>query len=268
MTTPMIRIGAINHLDGGIDTRPDGGRSLDRLDAQLDLLTELDLDLILSTEGKGWLQDDAHILGYAAHRLGMLPHVARAPRHDCNLVIWLRPGRFRDIAEHHELHPPFWHAQARVSTTLDGIGERLWVFAAHYSPFVPEIQGHEAKATADLADGRLVFGGGDFQDDGYGDPVPDRSAMRQNMQLRHQHPAGQSPAEILHAAGFTDLAAALGRREPTAGFTDGAPLRCDRLYTGTRLAHAARSYTVLDKGHELSDHRIIHAELDLAATTP
>ncbi|MGH3630898.1 MAG: hypothetical protein ACRDRL_26075, partial [Sciscionella sp.] len=255
----------INHLDGGLDRLPGGGYSRDRLDSQLDLLLGLDADIVLSTEGKGWLEDDAYLLGYIAHRLGMLPYVARAPRHDCNLVIWLRSGRFRDIAEHHELHPPFWHAQARVSTAVDGVDERLWVFAAHYSPFVPEIQGHEAKATADLADGRLVLGGGDFQDDGYGDPAPDRSAMPANQQLRHRHPAGQSPAEVLHTAGFTDVAAALGRREPTAGFNDGAALRCDRLYTGARLAHAARSYAVLDKGHELSDHRIIHAELDLSA---
>jgi hypothetical protein len=174
VTHTVIRIGAINHLEGGIDTRPDGGRSLDRLDAQLDLLAELDLDVILSTEGKGWLEDDNHVLGYAAHRLGMNPFLAPAPRHDCNVVIWLRPGRFRDVREHHELHPPFWHAQARVSAALDGVGERIWFFAAHYSPFVPEIQVQEAKATADLADERLVLGGGDFQDDAFGDPVPDR----------------------------------------------------------------------------------------------
>jgi hypothetical protein len=111
VTSRVLRLAAINHLDGGLDPLPGGGYSRDRLDAQLDLLLDLDADIVLSTEGKGWLADDAHLLGYAAHRLGMLPHVARAPRHDCNLVIWLRPGRFRDITEHHQLHPPFWHAQ-------------------------------------------------------------------------------------------------------------------------------------------------------------
>lgn len=150
---------------------------------------------------------------------------------------------------------------------LGGVSERVWVFAAHFSPFVPGIQVHEALASADLADGRLVLGGGDFQDDGHGDPVPDRGTLPPHLRLRHHRPDGIGPAQVLHEAGFVDIAAQLGRRAPTAGFDDGAPLRCDRLYTGTRLAGAARSYAVADKGHELSDHRIIHADLDLAVTT-
>ncbi len=261
----VISVAAINHQDGGLDPRPDGGVSRDRLDAQLDLLTALDPDVILSTEAKGWLAQDNNVLGHAAHRLGMLPFLAPAPRHDSNVVIWLREGRFRDVREHHESGHPWWHAQARVEATLAGLPEPLWIFAAHFSPFVPGIRAHEAYATGELADTRLGLGGGDFQDDALGDPVPDRRALPDNLRLRHLRASGESAAGVLAAAGFLDIAAKLDHREPTAGFTDGAPLRCDRLYTTPRLAETPISYQVLPDGHELTDHRIIHVELDLSA---
>lgn len=270
MTPTMIRIGAINHLDGGIDARPDGGRSLDRLDAQLDLLAELDLDVILSTEGKGWLDQDNHLLGYAAHRLGMAPFLAPAPRHDCNLVIWLRPGRFREVREHHIVREPFWHAQARVEVSLDGLRERLWLVAAHFSPVAPPIRTAETYATLELAaDGRLLIGGGDFQDDASAEEAPDRSHMDPARCLRYGTPGDpQSPAALFRAAGMVDVAAALGNREPTAGFVDGAPLRCDRFHLSRRLAHTPRAYRVHpDPDGKRSDHLIIDAELDLTATT-
>jgi endonuclease/exonuclease/phosphatase family metal-dependent hydrolase len=268
VTPTMIRIGAINHLEGGIDTRPDRVRSLDRLDAQLDLLAELDLDVVLSTEGKGWLDDDNQLLGYAAHRLGMNPFVAPAPRHDCNVVIWLRPGRFRDVREHHIVREPFWHGQARVEVSLDGLRERLWLVAAHFSPFVPAIRTAEAYATLELAaDGRLVIGGGDFQDDANAEEAPDRSHMDPARRLRYGTPGDpQSPAELFRGAGMVDVAAALDNRQPTAGFVDRAPLRCDRFHLSSRLAHTPRAYRAHpDPDGKLSDHLIIDAELDLTA---
>lgn len=268
--SPMLRIAAINHRDGGLDTGPDATTSLDRLDAQLTLLDTLAPDVVFSTEGKGWLADDRSILKYAADRLRMLPLVAPAPRHDCNLVIWLRQERFRTVREHHVVREPFWHAQARVSVHLDGLRERLWLFAAHFSPFVPQIRTAEAYATLELAaDGRLVIGGGDLQDDPSAEEAPDRSHMDPARWLRYGVPGDpQSPAGLFRAAGMADVAAALGNREPTAGFVDGAPLRCDRLHLSSRLTHTPRAYRVhQDPDGQLSDHLIIEAELDLTATT-
>lgn len=265
----VLRLAAVNHQDGGINQRPGGSPSLDRLDAQLDLLTTLEPDVVFSTEGKGWLDEENHVLRYAAHRLKMTPLLARAPRHDCNLVIWLRPGRFRDIVEHHETHAPFWHGQGRATVRLDGLDEPLRLFAAHYSPFVPQIRAAEAYATVDqAADGRLAIGGGDFQDDAHSDPIPDRSHMDPARRQRYSLPSDpDSPAAVFERAGMIDLAAALGHREPTAGFVDGAPLRCDRFHLSRRLAHTPCAYRAHpDPDGTLSDHLIIDAELDLTAT--
>ena len=268
-TRTDLHVGVYNHFEGGIDRDGMGGKLLGRLDRQLDLLAPLGLDVLISTEAKGWFdQGDTAALELAHARLGMLPLRVRAPRHDCNLVIWLNPERFRHVREHHETGHPWWHAQARVSVAMEGLDERLWLFGAHFSPFAPRIRVDEAYATCDLADGRLVIGGGDFNDDGLLDPVPDRSGMPAYKRLRHMRPGGESAASVLNAAEFVDVAAALrpdGPREPTAGFKHEAPLRCDRLYVGKRLRETPQEYARLPYDPELSDHCGIHAWFDLAA---
>lgn len=262
---PTLRIAAVNHQDGGLDPRADGTVRRERLDAQLALLATLDPDVIFATEAKGFLAEDSDVLGYAAGRLGMLPFLARAPRHDCNLVIWLREGRFRDIKEAHVQDLPFWHAQARVSVSVDGLDERLWLFAAHFSPFVPDIRTAEAYATLELAaDGRLVIGGGDFQDDPSAEEAPDRSHMDPARLARYGVPGDpRSPAALFRAAGMVDVAAVLGRLEPTAGFVDGAPLRCDRFHLSARLRETPTAFRVHETSLHRTDHAITEAELDL-----
>jgi hypothetical protein len=262
-----LHLGTYNHQEGGTDRDDAGGMLLDRLDAQLDQLTPLDLDVLISTEANGWL-DDKRPLELARSRLGLTPLGVRAPRHGCDIVIWIRAQRLHLLQTRHESGHPWWHAQARICVGLDGLHEPLWLFGAHFSPFVPGIRIDEAYATTDLAD-RLVAGGGDFNDDALHDPVPDRRAMSSARQLRHGTPGGQGAAGILAAAGFGDVATlangGLDRREATAGFKDDAPLRCDRLYVGTRLHDTPLSFTTLPYQPELSDHRAIHGWLDLSA---
>lgn len=265
-----LHIGAYNHFEGGIDRDARGGKLLDRLDAQLDLLAPLGLDVLISTEAKGWFDaDDDRALELARTRLGLHPLWVLAPRHGCHIVIWINPDRLRDPQERHETHHPFWHAQARVSVTLDGLNERLWLFGAHFSPFVPAIRVAEAYATCNLADGRLVIGGGDFNDDALSDPVPDRRNMPAYKQLRHVRPGGESAAGVLHAAEFRDVAVLVDptapRREPTAGFKHEAPIRCDRLYVCKRLRETPRTFSTLPYDQALSDHCAIHGWLDLSA---
>lgn len=263
-----LHIGTYNHLKGGIDHDSTGGKVLDRLDAQLDLLAPLGLDVLISTEANWWLDEqDDRALELARTRLGMVPYGARAPR-GFDVVLWVRPERLRDPREHHETGHPWWHAQARVSALVDGLSDRLWLFGAHYAPFVPGIRLDEAYATAALAD-RLVIGGGDFNDDALFDPIPDRRAMSAGRRLRHARPGGESAAGILNAAEFGDVAALLhggvGERVPTAGFKDGAPIRCDRLYVGKRLHETPRQFSTLPYDPELSDHCAVHAWFDLSA---
>lgn len=266
-----LHIGAYNHYEGGIDRDASGGKLLDRLDAQLDMLAPLGLDVLISTEAKGWFdQGDDRALELARSRLGLHPLRVRAPRHDCNIVVWINSARLRDPREHHERHHPFWHAQARVSVELAALPERLWLFGAHFSPFVPSIRVQEAYATCDLADGRLAIGGGDFNDDALADPVPDRRAMPVYKQLRHVRPGGESAATILHAAEFRDVAVLAEpmatKREPTAGFKHEAPIRCDRMYVCKRLRETPKMYSTLPYDPALSDHRGIHGSFDLSAT--
>lgn len=263
-----LHVGVYNHFEGGIDRDAGFVRRLDRLNGQLDVLVPLSLDVLISTEAKGWFgKDDGVALDLAQARLGLTPFWVLAPRHDCNLVIWVNMRRFGDVREHHETHHPFWHAQARVSVAMDGLGERLWLFGAHFLPFVPSIRVDEAYATCDLADGRLVIGGGDFNDDALSDPVPSRRRMPPYKQLRHARPGAQSAAAVLDAAGFVDAAECLtpgGPHEPTAGFKHESPLRCDRQYAGARLAGAVRDYERLPFDPALSDHCGIRAWYDLA----
>lgn len=263
-----LHVGVYNHFEGGIDRDASGGARLERLDRQLELLAALGLDVLISTEAQRWFErGDSAALELARSRLGMTPLWVLAPRHDCNIVVWINPERLHDPREHHEAAHPFWHAQARVSVRVDGLDERLWLFGAHFSPFVPRVRVDEAYATCDLADGRLVLGGGDFNDDGLMDPVPDRSHLPAYKRLRHMRPGGESAASVLGAAPFVDVAAALdseGRREPTAGFKHGAPLRCDRLYVCERLRESPREYARLPYDETLSDHCGIHAWFDLS----
>lgn len=263
-----LHVGAYNHFEGGIDRDAFGGARLDRLDRQLDLLAPLGLDVLIGTEAKGWFErGDSAALELARARLNMRPLWVLAPRHDCNIVVWINPDRLYDPQQYHEAAPPFWHAQARVAVRLDGLVERLWLFGAHFSPFVPRIRIDEAYATCDLADGRLVLGGGDFNDDALMDPIPDRSHLPAYKRLRHMRPGGESAASVLGAADFVDVAAALSpeRREPTAGFKHEAPIRCDRLYACKRLRETPREYARLPFDEALSDHCAIHAWFDLAA---
>lgn len=264
-----LRIAAVNHQDGGVDPGPGGTLGLDRLDAQLAVLGGLDLDVVFSTEGKGWLAHERSVLKHAADRLRMLPLVAPAPRHDCNLVIWLRPERFRDVREHHISREPFWHAQARASVTVDGLRERLWLVAAHFSPFVPAVRTAEAYATLELAaDDRLVIAGGDFQDDPSAEEAPDRSHMDPARLLRYGVPGDpSSPSALFRAAGMADVAAVLNQRQPTAGHVDGAPLRCDRLHTSARLRKTPTALRVHEVSLQWSDHAIIESEFDLNLVT-
>lgn len=263
-----LHVGAYNHFEGGIDRDASGGARLDRLDAQLDLLAPLGLDVLISTEAKGWFgRGDGAALELARTRLGLVPLWVLAPRHDCNIVVWINPERLHDPVEHHEAAHPFWHAQARVSVQVEGLAERLWLFGAHFSPFAPRIRVDEAYATADLADGRLVLGGGDFNDDALMDPIPDRSHLPAYKRLRHMRPGGESAATVLAAAEFVDVAAALypERRDPTAGFKNEAPIRCDRLYACKRLRETPREYERLPYDEALSDHCGINAWFDLSA---
>lgn len=264
-----LHVGAYNHFEGGIDLDGTHGRSLERLDAQLDMLAPLGLDVLISTEANGWFDGDGDALELARERLGMKPLWVIAPRHDCHVVIWVRTERLRDPQEHHESGHPWWHAQARVSVAVERLRDRLWLFGAHFSPTVPGIRVHEAYATSDLGD-RLTVGGGDFNDDALFDPIPNRAEMSAARRLRHARAGGETAAGVLAAAEFGDVAALVQQRtgvrpEPTAGFKDGAPIRCDRLYVSKRLHETAREFAALPYDLRLSDHRAVHAWLDLSA---
>jgi hypothetical protein len=95
--------------------------------------------------------------------------------------------------------------------------------------------------------------------------------MLAGRQLRHRRAGGESAAGVLAAAEFGDVAALVeldrGRREPTAGFKDDAPIRCDRLYVGKRLCETPRAFVTLPYRPELSDHCAIHAWFDLSAAS-
>jgi endonuclease/exonuclease/phosphatase family metal-dependent hydrolase len=257
----MLTVGTYNHQGGGID-----GGSQDRLDRQLDLLAAAELDALLCTEATHWFDHGRRGLHHAAARLGMRPLWVRAPRHDCNLVVFVRPDRLQVLEERHERGHPWWHAQARVVVRVAGLHEPLWLVGSHFAPFNPEIRLVEARATAELGDRPTVLAG-DFNDEGLGDLPTDWAALPAHEALRHADVYGESAATLLHRAGFVDVSAALfpdpRDRTHTAGMSR-APVRCDRIYVSERLSGSPVAHRTVTDADSLSDHRLVVAELALS----
>lgn len=267
MSGLWLQIMTLNHEDGG--GVPGGWK---RLDAQLQMAAAERPDVLFSTEAKHWPANGGEGLERARKALGMVPHVARAPRHDCNLVVWTRPERIRVRAEHHKTMHPFWHALAVVEADIIGFTppdrEPVWLIGVHLSPFDEAMRNSEARALREF-EKRLTIIGGDFQDEGAGDQPTSWKHLPTSKQTRHQHHDGTHPALITRTSGYIDIGAAVipdpNRREPTAGFKDGAPVRCDRLLTSERMAKFCTSmaYRVLPYTRRLSDHRGVTAALHL-----
>jgi hypothetical protein len=251
----VLAVGAFNHQDGGIDAG-----SYERLDAQLEVIAPLELDVLFSAEAKGWLDRGRAALHRAARRLSMRPLHARAPRHDCNLVIFVRTGRLAVLEERHASGHPWWHAQARAVVTAPGPAGPLWLAGAHLAPFNPDIRAAEAYATTELGDRPAILGG-DWNDKGNGDPPVDWAALPGCKAVRHLPHGGLPAAEILARAGFADAAAVISPadRQPTAGFPR-APIRCDRIYLSRPLPGSVTGYQVTAMDG-LSDHHLIAAQI-------
>ncbi|GAA3844024.1 hypothetical protein GCM10022226_78810 [Sphaerisporangium flaviroseum] len=260
----QMLIASWNLRDGGIDA---GDTS--RLERQLRLLADVRADVVLIQEAKHWLTDGARWLHLANCILGMSGYIARAERHDCNLVVFIRPRcGLVPVRERHEVHAPFWHAQARVECRVAGGDVPVVLASAHFAPFDPVIREQEARASSDLAKGLTVLGG-DFNDSGLGDPPVDWESLPGYKAVRHG-PDDQAAARVLHQAGYIDVAAYLADhqndprlRAPTAGFGHGlAPIRCDRIHVTAPMVGAIRGYRLVEQ--DQSDHHLITVDLDLS----
>ncbi|MFC5187153.1 endonuclease/exonuclease/phosphatase family protein [Actinomadura harenae] len=257
-----VKIGAFNHENGGRDIG-DWGRLID----QAEMIASLELDVLFSTEGKGWLDNGREALWLAARRLGMHPSVARAPRHDCNLVIWTRSDTVRVRRERHQEHHPWWHALAYVEADVAGVEEPVALVGCHLSPFDPANRVAEARALTEFAR-RLAVMGGDFNDEGFGDWAADLSALSPVQRLHRDVPGELSAAGVLAEAGFIDLATEVfpdpADRRPTAGH-DSAAQRCDRLYLSPPAREWFRptGYQVTQPVPNLSDHSLITTVLEV-----
>jgi hypothetical protein len=98
-----LTIGAYNHRSGGIDAGSDR-----RLLRQLDMIQVLGLDALFSAEATGWFDHDRRSLHLAAPP-GHAAAPGVRPRHDCNLVIFIRTDRLQVMEERHEQGHPWWH---------------------------------------------------------------------------------------------------------------------------------------------------------------
>jgi endonuclease/exonuclease/phosphatase family metal-dependent hydrolase len=255
-TARQLTFGSYNLQNGGLDERGRDGRLIQ----QLEMLASAGADVWALQECKGWAADGNRYLHFAEQLLGMRGFMARSSHHGCDLAVLIRQSSgIRVISARHEERPPYWHAVARVDVLIDGMVYSL--VSAHLAPSSPAVRLTEAEAFALIAKEGTVIAGGDWNAVPASDPAPPGAGALAGTALRKLDPA---PARAIEEAGLTDVAAHMGRLDPTVGHASGLRYRCDRLYT--RLPpESIISYQVITEDKPKSDHRPVIATFRLAA---
>lgn len=257
-----IRVGTFNHHDGGGEP---GDWS--RLDAQAEDLIARDYAVLVSTEGKHWLRNDAEGLRRLQDALGMQPYLAHAPRHDCHVTIWINPDHVHHRQTIHQERPPYWHALAAITADIDGFDEPVTILGAHLAPFDPAWRIGEAMTLTEFCD-RYALLAGDLQDPGIDEDDTIWNHAPKRKQVRHARHLGQTSATVLHDQGWIDIGAAQ-RQDPTtrprtAGFPH-HPVRCDKILLSEALADRCEiaDYQVGPHNPTQSDHCRVDTDLEL-----
>lgn len=223
--------------------------------AQIQSINELQPDVLLMQEAKGF-DANGHARLYELERaIGMRGFLAVAPRTGQNVAIFirepLRPVGFdADGANFH-------HALATLTVALPGSDRRMTFISAHLCPNGPEVRRREAAHLAVLAAPQnLTVLTGDFNSASPHDPEPaDFGSLPAHHRSRYLsgdlRTVDHSVMALLDAAGWVDVGHALDgtgvATVPAAGFTatEFATMRCDYVLASKSLAAYATRYQVI-----------------------
>ena len=239
-----------NTLFGGRDGTDDR-----RAQAQIGLINEIEPDVFLMQEAKGFDANGGAWLYALEHRIGMRGFLAVAPRTGQNVAIFirepLRPVNFEaDGANFH-------HALATLKVALPESGKVVTFLSAHLCPNGPEVRRREAAyLVVHAIPDSLTLVTGDFNSASPHDSEPEGfdalpAHHRAHYLADDLRTADRSVLAHLEAAGWVDVGHAFSSSNvptvPTAGFTgtEFAVMRCDYLLASKALAECAESYQVI-----------------------
>ena len=275
-----MRVLSWNILNGGAD-----GGDVRRWQVQAGLIRELEPDVLLLQEARGFSADGGARLFAAEADLGMRGLLAVAPHTGQHTAVFLRPPLRPVRFEPDPVH--FHHALALASVEVPGLAAPIQLASMHLSPLSPALRAGEVGWLAALAaPGALSLLAGDANSLAPGDPEPDDwpdlPAFQRVRYLTQPGPDGagssQRPAAdrsavgFLHAAGLVDAAAGdtgvdATPTVPTRGYPQAefVAFRSDHVLLSPALAPARTSYRVVqdERAHATSDHLPVLVELDL-----
>jgi len=226
-----------------------------RANAQIDLIRELQPDVFLMQEAKGFDANGGAWLYAMENAIGMRGFLALAPRTGQNVAIFirdpLRPIGFEADSVN------FHHALASLTVAMPGVERDITFVCAHLSPNGAEVRRREASYLTVRANSRqLTLITGDFNSASPHDDEPigfdELPAHHRSRYLSEDlRTADRSVLAMLEAAGWVDIGYVLGGCNvptvPAAGFrdTEFAVMRCDYMMASQSLAQYAQSYHVL-----------------------
>ncbi|MFC0039532.1 endonuclease/exonuclease/phosphatase family protein [Actinomadura rayongensis] len=260
-----LRIGTWNLLEGGLD-----GTDASRLERQIDLLAELDLDL-LGLQEATWRHRGAEMLHHVAHRLGMTARVLTPSNHHaCALATFVRerPG-VRVVGEAHDTSGSWWHALAHVEVDVDGIGTFDFL-NTHLAPSSEDQRAREGQQLGLYKNCRAILLG-DMNAVPATDPLPSPDDTDDG---RAHGKRDRRAAQAIARAGFVDVGASVGDTTPTVGHIEPGKLayRCDRImHNNLPVEHVTHEViscvdNATGSGHDyLSDHSPVVATLQFGA---
>lgn len=265
----QLKVLTYNTLFAGRD-----GTDARRAATQIDLLRELEPDVFLMQEARGFDANGGSWLYDMEHLLQMRGFLALAPRTRQHLAIFIR----------HPLRPlsferdpfNFHHSVASLKVALPGIEQPLNLTSVHLCPNGVDVRRREAAYLAVQAiPGEYRLLAGDFNSASPHDPEPQGlDLLAAHYRIRYasdgRH-ADRTVLAMLETAGWVDVGHLLQSEPiatvPTASFTDAefAQMRCDYILATPALASRAVSYQVIrtPATGSASDHYPVLATFEL-----
>ena len=262
-----MKVLSYNTLFGGFD-----GARRERYEAQLQLIHELDPDVLLLQEARGFEANGSAVLLETEQRLAMRGFLGLAPHTGQNTAIFVKaPVRALSAVTDNE---HFHHARLTVTAEVPGFTDPVSFISVHLCPNAAQVRQREvAYLVNEAAASGLALVGGDFNTISPHDGRPvDLADLQPHFRLRYTHPDGVTPdgrpLQFLESAGWQELGHVSGATAtptvPTAGYsgTEFATFRSDYFLASRRLASTLVRYQVIRNAvtDKASDHYPIWAE--------